>query len=58
LLTTAAVLDVRFTPKSGRAPNDLGIALVGFVLLTVWHAPPLLVVFHQRTGRGRLAKLG
>jgi chromate transporter len=26
------------------APGDLGIALVGFVLLTVWRAPPLLVV--------------
>lgn len=27
-----------------RAPADFGIALVGFVLLTVWRAPPLVVV--------------
>jgi len=26
------------------APRDFGIALVGFVLLTVWRAPPLVVV--------------
>jgi chromate transporter len=26
------------------APRDFGIALVGFVLLTAWRAPPLLVV--------------
>jgi chromate transporter len=25
-------------------PQDFGIALVGFVLLAVWRAPPLLVV--------------
>lgn len=27
-----------------KAPADFGIALVGFVLLTVWRAPPLVVV--------------
>jgi chromate transporter len=27
-----------------KGPRDFGIALVGFVLLTVWRAPPLLVV--------------
>lgn len=27
-----------------RAPADFGIALVGFVLLTVWRVPPLVVV--------------
>jgi chromate transporter len=27
-----------------RTPGDFGVALVGFVLLTVWRAPPLLVV--------------
>jgi chromate transporter len=26
------------------APADFGIALAGFVLLTVWRAPPLVVV--------------
>lgn len=25
-------------------PGDVGVALIGFVLLTVWRAPPLLVV--------------
>ncbi len=30
--------------SSIKAPADFAIALVGFVLLTVWHAPPLVVV--------------
>jgi chromate transporter len=30
--------------SSVKGPGDLGIALVGFVLLTVWQAPPLFVV--------------
>jgi chromate transporter len=30
--------------SSVRTAGDLGVALVGFVLLTVWRAPPLLVV--------------
>ena len=30
--------------SSVRTPGDFGIALLGFVLLTVWRAPPLLVV--------------
>jgi chromate transporter len=30
--------------SSVNAPSDFGIALVGFVLLTVWRVPPLLVV--------------
>jgi chromate transporter len=29
---------------SVKAPDDFGIALLGFVLLTVWRAPPLFVV--------------
>jgi chromate transporter len=36
-----------YTPvwtSSVTAPGDFGIALVGFVLLTVWRAPPLVVV--------------
>jgi chromate transporter len=36
-----------YTPvwtSSVKAPADFGIALVGFVLLTVWRAPPLLIV--------------
>jgi chromate transporter len=34
-------------------PADFALALVGFVLLTVWRAPPLLVV-----GLGALAGSG
>ena len=30
--------------SSVNTPGDFGVALVGFVLLTVWRAPPLLVV--------------
>ena len=30
--------------SSVKTPGDFGVALVGFVLLTVWRAPPLLVV--------------
>jgi chromate transporter len=30
--------------SSVKTPGDFGIALVGFVLLTVWRVPPLLVV--------------
>jgi chromate transporter len=31
--------------SSVKTPADFGLALVGFVLLTVWRAPPLVVVF-------------
>jgi chromate transporter len=27
-----------------RTPGDFGLALVGFIMLTIWRAPPLLVV--------------
>ena len=30
--------------SSVKTPGDFGIALVGFVLLTAWRAPPLVVV--------------
>jgi chromate transporter len=36
--------------SSVNAPGDFGIALVGFVLLTVWRAPPLLVVVVSALG--------
>ncbi len=42
-LLGAALYDPVWTP-SVHAPPDFGIALVGFVLLTVWRAPPLVVV--------------
>jgi chromate transporter len=31
-------------------PGDFAVALVGFVLLTVWRAPPLLVVVVSALG--------
>jgi chromate transporter len=30
--------------NSVRSPSDFALALVGFVLLTAWRAPPLIVV--------------
>jgi chromate transporter len=36
--------------SSVKTPGDFGIALVGFVLLTVWRAPPLLVVIISALG--------
>ena len=38
-----------------KAPGDLGLALVGFVLLTVWQAPPLVVVAISALGGMALA---
>ena len=40
-----------------RSPGDFGIALVGFVLLTVWRAPPLVVVAVSAIGGMALAQL-
>ena len=37
------------------APGDFGVALIGFVLLTVWRAPPLLVVIVSALGGVALA---
>jgi chromate transporter len=36
--------------SSVNAPGDFAVALVGFVLLTVWRAPPLLVVVISALG--------
>ena len=36
--------------SSVNTPSDFAIALVGFVLLTVWRAPPLLVVLISAIG--------
>jgi chromate transporter len=41
-----------------KAPADCGIALVGFVLLTVWRAPPLLVVAVSALAGVALATVG
>ncbi len=36
--------------SSVRTPGDFGIVLVGFVLLTVWRVPPLIVVIVSALG--------
>ena len=41
--------------SSVKSPGDFGIALLGFVLLTVWRAPPLLVVVISALGGIALA---
>ena len=43
--------------SSVETPPDLGLALVGFVLLNVWRAPPLLVVIMGALGGVALAQL-
>lgn len=44
--------------SSVKTPGDFGIALVGFVLLTVWRAPPLIVVVVSALGGIGLALAG
>src|SRR5262249_28431332 len=41
--------------SSVRAPGDFAVALTGFVLLTVWRAPPLVVVIVSAIGGVLLA---
>jgi chromate transporter len=36
--------------SSVRTPGDFGIALIGFVLLVAWRAPPLVVVLISALG--------
>lgn len=43
---------------SVKGPGDFGLALIGFVLLTVWQAPPLLVVAVSALGGIVLAIAG
>jgi chromate transporter len=44
--------------SSVKAPGDFGIALMGFVLLTVWRAPPLVVVMVSAVGGIALSMSG
>jgi len=53
-LLGAALYDPVWT-SSVNTPGDFGVALVGFVLLAVWRAPPLLVVVVSALGGGALA---
>ncbi len=55
-LLAAALYNPVWT-SSVHAPADLGIALVGFVLLTAWRAPPLVVVIVSAIGGVLLALL-
>jgi chromate transporter len=41
--------------SSVRTPRDFAIALVGFILLTVWRAPPLAVVALSALGGAAFA---
>jgi chromate transporter len=55
-LLGAALYHPVWTSSVETAP-DLGLALVGFVLLNVWRAPPLLVVIMGALGGVALAQL-
>ena len=43
---------------SVKTPSDFAIAFVGFVLLTVWRAPPIIVVIIGALGGIGLAQFG
>jgi chromate transporter len=55
-LLAAALYNPVWT-SSVQAPGDFGVALVGFVLLTAWRAPPLGVVIVSAIGGVLLALL-
>ena len=54
-LLAAALYDPVWT-SSVKTPGDFALALVGFVLLTVWRAPPLVVVILGAIGGIVLAR--
>jgi chromate transporter len=54
-LLGAALYDPVWT-SAVKTPGDFGVALVGFVLLTVWRAPPLVVVIISALGGIALAE--
>jgi chromate transporter len=43
---------------SVKTPGDFGVALVGFILLTVWRLPPLVVVIVSAIGGAALLTIG
>ncbi len=55
-LLGAALYNPVWTSSVNR-PGDFGVALIGFVLLTVWRAPPLVVVIVSAVG-GVVLSLG
>ncbi|HYM42182.1 MAG TPA: chromate efflux transporter [Steroidobacteraceae bacterium] len=56
-LLAAALYNPLWT-SSVRTPGDFGLALIGFVLLSSWRAPPLLVVVLSALGGIALALAG
>jgi chromate transporter len=54
-LLVAALYNPVWT-SSVRTPGDFALALLGFVLLTAWRAPPLLVVIISALGGIALAQ--
>jgi chromate transporter len=54
-LLAAALYNPLWT-SSVKTPRDFSLALVGFVLLTAWRAPPLVVVILTALGAVILAK--
>jgi chromate transporter len=56
-LLAAALYNPVWT-SSVMKPEDFGVALVGFVLLTVWRTPPLIVVVISALGGMALALTG
>ena len=44
--------------SSVKSPGDFGLAIVGFVLLTVWRLPPLVVVIVSAFGGAALSIIG
>jgi chromate transporter len=56
-LLAAALYNPLWT-SAVRTPADFGLALVGFVLLAAWRAPPLVVVFLGAFGGVTLALTG
>jgi chromate transporter len=55
-ILAAALYDPVWT-SAVRKPADFGLALVGFVLLTVWRAPPVVVVIVTALGGVALATI-
>jgi chromate transporter len=43
---------------SVKTPGDFGVALVGFIPLTVWRLPPLVVVIVSAFGGAALSTIG
>jgi chromate transporter len=56
-LLSAALYNPLWT-SSVKVPGDFGLALVGFILLTVWHLPPLVVVILSAIGGAALSTIG